>query len=123
VIVTVGEVFVLMGSLLVSAGLIIPTQKHVGLGLGDIFALLLLWCFSLTLLKFHKSIFRKDRILVVVLPVLALGFVWLLLNLGYLLSFGSGDFNLYAILLGWVFFNTGLYYDTRAALKEEAAKR
>jgi hypothetical protein len=120
--ITIGMVFLLMGSLLVSLGLVIPTQNHQGIRLMDAFALLLMWCFSLSVLKFHENIFRKDKILFVVMPVLFVGFIWLLLNVGYLLSFGVGAANLYAILLGWGFFNSGLYYDTRKVLKEESAK-
>jgi len=119
--ITVGVVFLLVGALLVSIGLSVPSQKYQSLELIDIATILMFWVFSLSTLLFHESIFRKDTILIVVLPVLAMGFAWLLLNLGHLLSFGIQDFNLYAVLLGWCFFNSGLYYDTREVLK--AAKR
>ncbi|NYZ79206.1 hypothetical protein H0N99_03595 [Candidatus Micrarchaeota archaeon] len=115
--VTLGAVFFLMGALLVSAGFAVPSQKHQSLGLIDIITMLLLWTFSLSIIVFHEEVFRKDRILLVVLPLLAVGFAWLLLNIGYLLSFGIKDFNLYAVLLGWAFFNSGLYYDTRGFVK------
>ncbi len=115
--ITVGVIFLVMGALLVSLGLAVPSQNHLSLELVDIVTMLLLWLFSLSIFMFHEKIFRKDRILLVVLPVLALSFAWLLLNLGYLLSFGIQDFNLYAVLLGWCFFNSGLYYDTREVLK------
>jgi hypothetical protein len=119
--ITVGIVFLLTGALLASAGLAISSTNHPGLEVVDVVTILLLWVFSLSFLIFHQSIFRKGRILIVVLPVLALGFVWLLFNLGHLLSFGVSDFNIYAVLLGWCFFNSGLYYDTQEVLK--AAKR
>ena len=118
--ITLGVVFLLMGALLASIGLAIPSQNHLGLEIVDIATILLLWALSISILIFHESIFRKDRILLVV-AVLALGFVWLLLNISHILSFGIQDFNPYAVLLGWCFFNSGLYYDTREVLK--AAKR
>jgi hypothetical protein len=119
--ITVGVVFIFVGAFLASVGLAVPSTNHLGLEVVDIITIILLWIFSLSILMFHQSIFREDRILLVVLPVLALGFVWLLLNLGHILSFGISDFNIYAVLLGWCFFNSGLYYDTREVLK--AAKR
>jgi hypothetical protein len=114
---TVGGAFLVMGSLLATAGFAVSSQKHLGLEPIDIATVMLLWLLSASIVVFHEKIFRRDRILPVVIPVLALAFVWLLLNLGYLMSFGIRDFNLYSILLGWCFFNSGLYYDTREVLK------
>lgn len=114
--VTLGAIFLLMGTLLVSIGLAVPSQKHQSAVI-DIITMLLLWVLSISILVFHESIFRKGKTPLVVLPVLALGFAWLLLNLDHLLSFGIQDFNIYAVLLGWCFFNSGLYYDTREVLK------
>jgi cytosine/uracil/thiamine/allantoin permease len=118
---TLGAVFLLMGALLVSVGFAVPSQNHQSLGLIDIVTMLLFWVLSILIIAFHDEVFRKGRILLVVLPVLALAFVWLMLNLAYIISFGIKDFNIYAILLGWAFFNSGLYYDTRGFVK--AAKR
>lgn len=115
--ITVGIMFLFVGALLASIGLAIPSENHLGLEMTDVVAILLLWIISLLMLVFHDSVFRKDRIMLVVLPVLILVFAWLLLNLGHLMSFGIGDFNIYAVLLGWCFFNSGLYYDTREAMK------
>ena len=120
--VTAGQIFLLVGSLLASAGFLAPSQNHPAANLIDILPVILMWGFSLAALRFHGEIFRKDRIIVVLIPLLALAFI-LLLSLGYLLSFGIREFNLYSILLGWAFFNGGLYYDTRGVLKPATKKR
>jgi hypothetical protein len=115
--ITLGVIFLLMGSLLATIGFGVPSLNHIALGLTDVISIFFLWLFSILFAVFHESIFRKDRILLIVMPVLLLGFIWLVLNIGYLLSFGIQEFNLYIILLGWCFFNSGLYLDTREILK------
>lgn len=121
--ITLGQIFLVMGSLLVSLGFLIPSQNHQSVNPIDMLPILLMWCFSLVALKSYDDVFSKDRILYVVMPVLVFGFILLLINLNYLLSFGIREFHLYAILLGWAFFNAGLYYNTREILKGAPKKR
>lgn len=121
--ITTGQIFLVTGSLLISVGFLAPSQNHPSMNLIDILLIILMWCFSLAAFRFHDEIFRKDRILLGVMPLLALEFILLLLSLNYLLSFGIREFNLYAILLGWAFFNGGLYYDTKGVLKAAPEKR
>lgn len=121
--ISLGQIFLVTGSLLVSVGFLAPSQNHPSVNPIDIVLIILMWCFSLAAFKFHDEIFRKDRILLGVMPLLALAFILLLLSLNYLLSLGIREFNLYAILLGWAFFNGGLYYDTREILKAAPKKR
>ena len=118
--ITIGQVFVMAGSLLVSGGLLVPSETQKTFELSEIFALVVLWAFSLSALAFHDKIFKKDMVLLTVIPILALGFLWLLLNLSSFLLLAPGRFNTYAILFGWVIFNTGLYLDTKKALKESS---
>jgi presenilin-like A22 family membrane protease len=120
--ITGGQLLLFAASLLVSVGFAVPSQYHQSTELRDIVILILIWCFFLISLKYHDRIFRRERILVVVMPTLFIGFACLLLSLNYLLSFGIREFNLYAILLGWFLFNLGLYYDTRKVLKDKSAK-
>lgn len=118
--ITNGQLLLLAGSLLVSAGLLLPFPAHPDVNPSDILAVVFLWSFSLCAFRFHRQIFERSRILVTVLPVLFFGFLWLLLNLNYLLMFGRFEPHLYAVLFGWFLFNVGLYYDTRKVLKEPA---
>jgi|GEM_PF-6886956 hypothetical protein len=112
--VSFGQILLLIGCLLLSGGLLFSSAE---LELIDIFAILFMWCFFLSTFKFHNEIFKKQNIPMIVLPVLALGFLWLLLNINKLLLLWAGQINTYAVLLGWGVFNTGLYYDTRKALR------
>ena len=120
--ITIGQVLTVAGSLLVSGGLLVPSETQKTFELGEAAVLAVLWAFSLSALLFHDKIFRKEIILLTVIPILALGFLWLMLNLHSFLLLAPGRFNTYAILFGWVIFNTGLYLDTKKVLKESSAR-
>ncbi|MEM3555895.1 MAG: hypothetical protein QXF56_04225 [Candidatus Micrarchaeia archaeon] len=112
--ITFGQILMLVGCLLISGGFLL---SYASLELTDIFVVIYVWCFLALSLKFHKGIFKKERILVTILPLFALSFLWLLLNINKFLLLWLGQVNTYAVLIGWGVFNTGLYYDTRKVLR------
>ena len=120
--ITGGQALLMIGSLLISVGSLIPSTYHQSMQSRDIVTVVLLWCFSGLAMKYHDELFRRERILTVVTPALLIGFIYLLLSLDYLLSFGVNELNLYSILLGWVSFNSGLYYDAKNALRDRSRR-